>query len=799
MAIRIKASRWPGLHAERLLLPLALLAGAAHAAGAGPEPATAPIAGAADASLAGANGQDVYLDLTLNGSAHGLAHFGDRGGELWASPAALRQLGFILPAGTPDPVRLQSIAGLQVQYDRAEQRVTLTAPLSLLNLPETTLAVPGIKPGKVTSSPGLLLNYDLYGTQGTGGTSSLSAFTELRGFGPWGVLSSTALSQQARANGGAWQRQSVRLDTAWSQSWPDKMLTLRVGDTITDALSWTRATRIGGIQIGSNFALQPYTVTTPIPALLGSAALPSQIDLYVNGMRQYNGQVPAGPFQLNTLPNISGAGNAQVVLTNAFGQTTTLNYSLYGTQQLLKKGLSSWSVELGKVRENYGLVSNDYSHNPMASGTWRYGLSNSLTVETHAEATAGLANAGVGGAWLLGQTGGILTGSLARSSGSGAQGSQFGLGYNWSNERFNVAFNATRTAGAYQDVAARYGGLPPRLAGSATVGYNTEQMGSFSLSYLTVRYPQQTPSRYLTAGWFKSLGRSATLSVTVNQDLVNRNLRGVFATLTWALDARTSASVGLQHDDTGNAVYASASRATPTEGGWGWNAAARRGNGQNDAQGQVNYLGPYGRYDAGVNSSSGSTFAYGEAAGALVFMGGHPFAARQIDNSFALVSTDGVPNVPVLLENNRIGTTNSNGQLLVTPLNSYQNNKLSIDTMNLPADLRIDRVNAIATPGDRAGTLVEFDITPVKAALVTLVDNAGKSLPLGSTVHVNGAAGMAIVGYDGEVYLDTLANHNQLAVQTPAGACGAQFDYHKAADGAIPQVGPITCAQEVRP
>lgn len=783
------------------LIALALLAGSAHAAGANgatPDPAAAPIIGAAGASLAGANGQDVYLELTLNGSARGLVHFGDRAGELWADASALRQLGFKLPAGTPDPVQLTSLPGLKVQYDRAAQNVTLTAPLALLNLPETTLSVPNTAPHKVTSSPGLLLNYDIYGTQGQQSTSSLSAFTELRGFGPWGVLSSTALSQQSRIAGSAWQHQSVRLDTTWSQSWPDKMLTLRVGDTVTDALSWSRATRIGGIQIGSNFALQPYTVTTPIPALLGSAALPSQIDLYVNGMRQYNGQVPAGPFQLNTLPNITGAGNAQVVLTNAFGQTTTLNFSLYGTQQLLKKGLSSWSVELGKVRQNYGLVSNDYAHDPMVSATWRHGVSDSFTFETHAEGTKGLANGGVGGAWLLGSTGGVLTGSLAHSSGSGYAGSQLGLGYNWSNQRFNFGFNATRTSGHYGDVATVYGSALPRLSGSATVGYNTDRFGSFSLSYLTLRYPQQAASRFLSAGWFKSLGRTATLSITANQDLVNRSQRGIFVTLTWALDARTSASAGVQHDSTGNAVFASASRTTPTEGGWGWSTAVRGGHGQNGATGQVDYLGPYGRYDAGVNIANGNRFAYGEAAGALVFMGGHPFAARQINNAFALVSTDGVPNVPVTLENNPVGETNSNGQLLVTPLNAYQNNKIGINTMDLPADLRIDRVNAIATPSDRAGTLVEFDITPVKSALVTLVDAAGKPLPLGSTVRVNGAAAMAIVGYDGEVYLDTLAAHNALAVQTPAGECGAQFDYQKAADGAIPQVGPLTCTPETK-
>ncbi len=800
MAQRTKASRWPSVLAEALLLTIALAAGAAHAAGSanavpnGP----APGAGADDASLAGARGQDVYLDLTLNGTERGLVHLGDRGGQLWASASSLRQLGFVLPAGSADPVHLQSLAGLQLQYDAQQQRLTLTAPLSLLKLPETSLSVPGITPHKVTSSPGLLLNYDLYGTRGEGTAASLSAFTELRAFGAWGVASSSALSQQARVDGGPWQRHSARLDTSWSRSWPDRLLTLRVGDTLTDALGWTRATRIGGLQIVSNFALQPYHLTTPVPALLGSATLPSQLDLYVNGMRQFNGQVPAVPFQLNTLPNISGAGNAQVVLTDAFGRTTTLNFSLYGTQQLLKAGLSSLSVELGRVRQNYGLVSNDYGHNTVASGTWRHGLTNSFTFETHAEATTGLANAGAGAAWLLGQAG-VLTGSLAHSGGSGQSGSQASLGDNWTDSRFNAAFSGTRTEGSYQDVAALYGSLPARASGSATVGYNTDRIGSFSLSYLYQQYPGQTASRYVSAGWFKSMGRATTLSVTANQDLVNRNLRSVFVNLTWAIDARTSASVGLQHDNTGNIVTASTSRATPSEGGWGWNAALRQGDDQNGGQGELDYLGRWGRYAAGVSAFNGTRYAWGDAQGALAFMAGHPFAARQINDAFALVSTDGVPGVPVLLENRPVGSTDGNGQLLVTPLNAYQNNRLGIDPMNLPADLRIARVDAIATPSDRAGTLVEFGITPVRSASVTLVDATGKPLALGSRVQVNGKSGTALIGYDGDVYLEGLAVNNLLAVQTPTGACQARFPYHKDASVAIAQIGPLTCTPKAKP
>jgi outer membrane usher protein len=137
--------------------------------------------------------------------------------------------------------------------------------------------------------------------------------------------------------------------------------------------------------------------------------------------------------------------------------------------------------------------------------------------------------------------------------------------------------------------------------------------------------------------------------------------------------------------------------------------------------------------------------------------------------------------------------------LLVAPLNAYQNNQLAIDPMQLSADVRIDRVKTIATPGDRAGTLVRFGITPVRAASILLVDGAGQPLPLGSLVRINAQAGEpALVGFDGVVYLDMLEIRNRLDVQTPTGACHLTFDYHKNSDG-IPQIGPLRCIKETTP
>ena len=797
MATR-RAWRWPAPLASALLLGGALPC-AAHAAAsaatlanvASPDNA-APIVDASG-DLVRLGGYDLYLEVTLNGTARGLMQFVYRDDHLWASAANLRTLGFVLPAGAPDPVRLDRLSGLKVDYNASRQTLTLTAPLALLRLHTTILDTARQSSPPATTSPGALVNYSLYGIYGTRGNRALNAFTELRAFNRWGVFSSTQLAQMSQNTNGGWQDHMVRLDTSWTTSLPDRLLSIRVGDTLTDALSWSRSSRIAGVQIGTDFALQPYFVTTPIPAFFGSTTLPSQIQLYVNGMRRYSGEIPAGPFQLNTLPGISGAGNAQIVLTDALGQTTTMNFPLYGENQLLRHGLTQWSAELGAVRLNYGLSSFDYGDRPVASATWRYGLSDHLTVESHAEGTNGLADGGIGGVWLLGKDGGVLSAAIAGSTYDGAQGSQYSLGYSWSSERLALSMNALGTQGQYHDVPSLYGAPVPRLSDQASASYNFKGIGSLGLSYVQLAYSGQPASRYASAYWYRNVGRSLSLNLSVSQDLQNSANRSVFLLATLALGHQVTASANLFRNGSQTGLQLSATQAVPSEGGLGWRAALSQGGGQNGGQGELDYLGTYGQASAGVYDLAGARYGYGSAIGSLVLMDGHVFAARQINNGFAVVSTDGIPDVPVSLENNPIGHTGSDGLLLVTPVNAYQRNSISINTLDLPADLQIARVRANATPADRSGTLVTFPITRIRAATLLLVDAQGKPVPLGSTVRIRGSKGPpAYVGYGGETYLDSLQAHNVLEVRTPEGTCRVQFDFPHAGNS-IPQIGPLTC------
>ncbi len=789
-----KRSRSTPRRVESLLLLACCLP--AHAFAAGPSvPALGPLPSTqTDLPL--------YLEVELNQQPTGLLlPFVSRDGRLFARADTLAQLNFDLPDAAPGRlIALDELPGVQVRYDAALQRVSITAPLSQLDLDTTVIAPDRDEVLPATNSPGLLLNYDLYANHGSR-SSNATAYAELRAFGGHtGVFSTTAVTRAFRSDASErWQGDSVRLDSSWEWSFPQSMLSVSLGDTATGNLSWTRAVRVGGIRIGRDFGLQPYRVTTPLPAFLGEVAVPSELELYVNGIKQYSGEVPVGPFQLISQPNINGVGNAQLVITDAFGAVRTLSFPFYASQNLLADGLSDWSVTAGVIREDYGLRSFSYGSSPVASGEWRYGLSDAFTIEAHGEGGDGLRNGGVGAVWSLGQAG-VLSGSYAGSRWHDQTGAQTALAYSWNNSRFNLSLSTQRTHDDYRDIASGYGQAPARTSDRALIGWNSEKLGSFGTSYLRLQYPDSEASRYASAYWNRSFGRNWALNFSVNQNLDDADDRSLYLGISVNLGERRALNTSLQRNAGRDSANVDISQSVPTAGGLSWRLRASHvDSGGSRGLAEAGWLGEHGRVNGGVAGSSGDWYGYAGANGGLVLMSGDVFASRNVNDAFAVVSTDGVAGVPVKLENRLIGDTNDNGLLLVTPLNAWQRNRLAIDPMDLPANMRLGQIEMFAVPSDRAGTEVQFDVQPVRAAVVVLHDATGTPLAAGSNAALAGnPASATFVGYDGEVYLDALDSHNTLNVSTATSSCQVSFDY-PATPAPIPRIGPLVCTPEASP
>ncbi|RQS91155.1 fimbria/pilus outer membrane usher protein [Burkholderia seminalis] len=730
---------------------------------------------------------DVILEVSVNGENTALlAHFRERDGRLSASGADLRTIGFAtdrLGIADAATVELDTIAGLRYRYDAARQSVDLEMADALRRpyavdsraLPPTQAA---------TASRGLAINYEAYAQ--TIGDRQFSLYTDVRYFDPNGVFNHTGTA--SFYNG---QRRYTRFDTYWSHSDPARPSTTQIGDAISGSLAWTRSVRLGGVQWRSNFALRPDLVTFPIPSLAGSAAVPSAVDLYINNVRQYTGNVPSGPFIIHDVPGITGAGQATVITRDALGRTVATSVPLYVDTRMLSAGLSSYSLEAGFLRRNYALQSFDYDTRPAVSGSMRRGLGDALTVEGHAEATGGVLNAGVGALMRLGYAG-VLNGAIAGSVGR-FSGTQASVGYQLIEPRFSINAQTIRAFGRYGDLASRDGSPVPSATDQATLALPFMHRQTLSLSYIGFRLPQGPSARIGTVSYTLSFGDLASMSVSAYRDFAQQGANGAFVSLNIGLGRNTSinATVGRQRGQSNYTV--DASRPPDYDGGWGWGVQTGGTGAVPYRQAQVRYLGRAGEVIAAAQGIDRQTGASLDVSGALVLMDSSLQMSRRIDDGFALVSTDGVAGIPVLHENRVIGTTDRAGHLLVPDLNAYQNNQVAIDSMKLPADARIARTSMTVVPQARSGVIAHFGVSRYRAASVILHDAAGKPLPAGARVHHAESGADTIVGYDGLTFIDGLKADNHLVIDDGTRRCVAAFAFTAPGNGTLPTVGPLVC------
>ncbi len=66
-------------------------------------------------------------------------------------------------------------------------------------------------------------------------------------------------------------------------------------------MSLTNSFRFGGLSFGANYTERPDFVYWNMPTLNGSAALPSTVDLMLNGVSLYKQAITPGKYSLQTV------------------------------------------------------------------------------------------------------------------------------------------------------------------------------------------------------------------------------------------------------------------------------------------------------------------------------------------------------------------------------------------------------------------------------------------------------------------------------------------------------------------
>ena len=704
--------------------------------------------------------------------------------------------------------------GVTVKVDEATQTVQLDVP------PEGF--VEGVARSRSAgrlplseSASGAFLNYDVALQRDRSGTRA-SGFFDASASGAWGLVSSSFLAGPTAFDSAASDtRHSVtRLDTAYRWEDPASLTRVTVGDSITRSASWSTPLRFGGVQWGTQFGLQPGYIAYPTPSLHGGSALPSSVEVFVNDTLRYQGRTDAGPFTVSDIPVLTGAGDMRFAVTDSLGVRRTVVAPYYVSSNLLRAGLSDYSVEFGWNRLFYGERSFAYGR-PFASGNWRKGWSDSTTVEAHAEVGNRSQTVGGGATWVWSPIGEFsVSGAGSRSDDAGngrlarASFTRFGERWNFSVSRQVASRDFTQIA--WQDGSAHVAAQTQVFAGRSLGA-----LGSIGGSYTVLRYDLGTQVSVLSANWSIAIAGRASLSAYVSRSLQSRTVqsRGTGATsvgltLTMPLGDQQTASLSLQRVDGGTSAIAQVDRTPPVDidGGIGYHALASRGGagGDSGASGNsarteagVSWLGRYGIATAEASSFAGDTGVRLRASGSVGLAGGLLdgvlFATRQSDDAFALVDVPGSPGLKVYRENQHLATTDAQGRAVVPGLRAYEPNLLSIDASDLPIEASIGKDAIKVVPRFRGVAAAHFDVGHGSAATAIVRLPGGEQLPPGIDVRSVARPDRSFIsGYGGAVAIDQPVSAEIFEAQWRGGRC--RFSLGKVdTSSPLPSLGTFEC------
>jgi outer membrane usher protein FimD/PapC len=257
-------------------------------------------------------------------------------------------------------------------------------------------------------------------------------------------------------------RPLTRLDTSLDFSAPVIQAPVRLGDAVSSSGFWDEPVRMGGLQIGTIRPAIPRVVApseTLLPDALGAplAAAPSV------------GSLPAN--------YIAAASNRFIADVDSDARLQT--------QTLAGQGQSGYSLEMGRIREDFELRSNNYG-SWMSSGTYRYGLNADTTLDGQF-ARIGTEQSVVGlgvleGLGSLGQVSARIANSRDTDAGAGWLAR---FGYDFNCENLSLALRTHLQSSSYQTVNDIAAAEPLRQRTLASAGWDFGSLGKVALASAT--------------------------------------------------------------------------------------------------------------------------------------------------------------------------------------------------------------------------------------------------------------------------------------------------------------------------
>jgi outer membrane usher protein len=757
------------------------------------------------------------MEVVVNGAKTGTWLLIERAGEMYAPRDAFEEWRVQLQPGTQgfsfrgvEYLPLSAVAGYSAKTDFANQSVDLSFSPEVFAA--TRLSGPTAK--RLTVSPvlpSLFLNYDLNYTGAEiedGPSSGDAGLVGELGFSTGvGVLTSTFFGRKFTSTVESEDTETwLRLETTFTRDMLEQGRTLRIGDASTRMGMWGRSVYFGGIQFGTNFALTPGFISRPLPVLSGVSTAPSTVELYVNDVLNRVSNVPPGPFVIDNAPILTGSGEARIVVRDLLGRETSVVLPFFTTSELLAAGLHDWSVEAGSLRNNLGIESNDYGPN-FASGTWRHGFTNALTVEGRVEATPQMTTLGVSAvAALPGQFLGkaaavtsrtdneVLVEAGTASDPEGQGGGNFRLlGLEYYGLQSGVSLEVQEASINFRQLGQDLLFSPIKRQVAGNFYYSTRRQDTFGLGYARIEQHDDTEFSTLSVNYTARLGQRSSLSFTASRALDGEKDTTAAVIFMMPLDGSRYVTAVANTRDGADDYYVTASQNIGRDNNLGWRVMGGRLQDEEHAEGSLYYLGRYGRSYGEISSTPSQKTARVGANGGMVLADGHLFASRRVDSSFAIAEVAGYSDIGIGLGSNMLTKTDSDGVAMIPQLVPYQSNSVRLDPRELPINAEIDSIEQLAVPAWRSGVKVTFPVRSGRGALLKIVLDDGDVVPAGATVQIEGDTQEFYVARRGEAFVTGLAPVNYLRLKWKDQQCRIEVNLPPETPDEFPRVGPLPC------
>ncbi|WP_253261933.1 hypothetical protein [Ramlibacter montanisoli] len=216
----------------------------------------------------------VPLEATVNGARAGGWPFVEREGNLYVGADAIEEWRLRMPGDLP-PIRvrgaqfypLAAFPGYNARVNYTTLTVELTFSPDAFTGTRLTMERELQRPKPSAVLPSVFVNYDLNyqrsATRGNLTATDVGALLELGASSELGVFTTSEVGRNLTRGVPGQPREWLRLESTFTRNFPERNLSLRLGDSSTRVGLWGRNVYYGGFQLGTNFALSPASSRSP--------------------------------------------------------------------------------------------------------------------------------------------------------------------------------------------------------------------------------------------------------------------------------------------------------------------------------------------------------------------------------------------------------------------------------------------------------------------------------------------------------------------------------------------------------